>query len=438
MEYININRIITHVNPDLDGMLSILLLRKFGESLFPGVSNAKVDFITASELPNNMTSSQLEKKGTLAVDIGGGRFDSHPTKNGGVGKLDRSAADLVAEKLGLLNVEIWNPLIEYTRMHDTAAHGLYSTDPLHHIFSLNSILEGITLKYENDSETLLERGIQIITVIPSYVANINLEFNIVLMTEIINKYFVLKGIDLLGNDEELNHFRQWYIQMKTDPDLTFGKHPLDRLVAVRSLLHGAYYFFDKDENLLQDYAFKLIDAILKREYHWFNALKQYRELAILKNIGDLLMSAISSDNGMVIKAARYVNNPDILIYHNPVNGAVTVFIQRRGKLNKYPFENIAARIRLTEAIEKNEKINFDNLASVGTYYGWFLHQSQNILIRGSRKQNNFIPTCIPLNQLIDIVNMEFDHESEYEMNPKFIEAWLGFRNPYFRNKNKRR
>lgn len=435
METVPINTIITHVNPDLDGMLSILLLRKYGESLFPGVSSARIDFIDATDLPYGMAPSQLEKKGMLAVDIGGGRFDSHPVKNGVAMKADRAAADLVAEKLGLIHDEKWKSFIEYTRLHDTIAHGLYSSEPLHHIFSLNSALEGITLRHEDDSGTILEKGIRLISVIPSYVDNSEKDLNKEVMTRIISGFFAVNGIDPDGAEEENEHFRQWYSQMKTDPDLTFGKHPLDRLVALRSLLQGAFYHFDQNETLLQDYAILLFEAILARERQWYTAVKQYREEATVKKIGDLRFATISSQNGLVIKASRFVDNPDILIYHNPVNSAVTVFIQRRGKLNKYPFENIAARIRLSEALENKEKIEFDNLASLGTFHGWFLHQSRNLLIRGSRKKIDFIPTSIPLSKLTEIIYMEFDQDGEYEMNPKFIEAWLKFKNPFFRKQN---
>ena len=432
MDSIPINRILTHINPDLDGMLSILLLRKFGDFFFPGVSTAKVNFSSASELPDDMSPAQLEKKGILAVDIGGGRFDSHPTKSGSVGKIDRAAADLVAEKLGLLKDEIWQPLIEYTRMHDTTGHGLYSKEILHHVFSLNSILEGLTLLYENDSTTLLEMGIQIISVIPSYTANKNTEINSGVVIEIINKYFALKGIDQDETIEDFNHFREWYNKVKTNFELTSGKHPLDQLVSLSGMMHGAFYYFEKDENKLQEYTFQALDAILVREQHWYSALKQYKEESKVKKIGGLIIASISSGNGMVIKAARMIDNPDILVYHSPLNGAVTIFIQRRGKLHNFPFENIVARIRLAEAIEKNEKFEFNNLSTVGTYYGWFLHQSRNIIIRGSRKQNDFIPTCIPLSRLNDIIYAEFDHENVYEMNPKFMSAWLKFRNPIFR------
>ncbi|MCB0642715.1 MAG: hypothetical protein KDC44_13800, partial [Phaeodactylibacter sp.] len=119
MEPIPVQKILTHEHPDLDAIMSVLLLKKFGAELFPGVQEAEVIFSPAGTLPEGKSPRQLEKQGIIAVDIGGGRFDSHPSETTGKAKADRSATDLVAETLGVLNHPDWEELIEFSRLHDT-------------------------------------------------------------------------------------------------------------------------------------------------------------------------------------------------------------------------------------------------------------------------------------------------------------------------------
>lgn len=432
MKTIMIKEIITHNNPDLDGMLSILLLKKFGEVHFPGVSSAIVTFHSASKLPHNMSPSMLEKQGILAVDIGGGRFDSHPGEDFSTEKINRSAADLIAEKLGMLTDLNWSPLIEYTRMHDTNPYNPFSKALVHQIFSLNTVIEGFTILHENDSMPILNMGIETISVIPSFIENVNAVQHVHSIRRILDDYYLSRNINSKLETEDSTHFLEWYDLLKTDPSRTYGEHPLERVVALSSLLHGAYYYYEGDNDLLRDFVFQTMDAILVRENYWFDAISQYKTKSIVKRIDKLVISSISSDNGLVIKAARFVDNPDILVYQAPNNLAITILIKRKGKLHSYPFENIVARIRLLEALETNISVNFSNLTSIGSYYGWFFHQSRNLIIRGSRKDNSFIPTSIPFLSILDAIYMEFDIENSIEMSTKFRKSWIEFSNPRFK------
>ena len=110
----NYNTIVTHENPDLDAILSSLLLKLFGEKKFPGVTTAKMEFVSAGTLYKGERSQKLLEQGIITVDTGGGQFDTHPDDNNKVDrdKLNRSASDLVAEYLGVIDDPKWNLLIE--------------------------------------------------------------------------------------------------------------------------------------------------------------------------------------------------------------------------------------------------------------------------------------------------------------------------------------
>lgn len=429
---IPINEILTHEFPDLDAILSVLLLRQFGEPYFPGVSTAKVIFSSAGHLPDDLSPKQLEKKGILAVDIGGGRFDSHPNAQTGKAKNERSATDLVAEYLGVIDHPEWALLVEYARLQDTTGHSLYSTNQMHHLVSLHTFLLGLGILHPDDSEAKLEKGIQIVENIPYYIRHKQDNFSSVLLKEGIQTYLDKQGIDLENPPAWIDLFKQWFDRLQTKAKAAFGKNPMDRMVSLKAICQGAYFRFGEDMEKVQPILELCLEAIFEREKNWQDALDQYDQNTIVKEIGELNLVAIESSNGMVIKAARFRHKPDILVYRNPADGAITVFVQRRGRLEHFPFETLAARIRLAEAIECEEQPDYDHLEAQGTHHGWFLHQSNIMLIRGSKKQTDFIPTKISLENINLLIYSIFDHELEMQLPKAYVEAIWKYRNPLFR------
>ena len=62
--------IITHLNPDLDAMSSVWLLKRF----LPGWDEADVKFI-----PAGVVKLKIDEEETLVVDTGFGKLDHHQT-----------------------------------------------------------------------------------------------------------------------------------------------------------------------------------------------------------------------------------------------------------------------------------------------------------------------------------------------------------------------
>lgn len=86
-------RVVTHERPHLDEIFAFWLLRKYGEKFFPGISSAQLEFVQNGpnlQLPDNV----------IALGVGGGMFDEHPSHNG-ERKREECAATLVAKFLGV-------------------------------------------------------------------------------------------------------------------------------------------------------------------------------------------------------------------------------------------------------------------------------------------------------------------------------------------------
>lgn len=117
-----IEKVLTHERPHLDEIVAIWLLYRFGEKMFPGVSeSAHPDaiqyFKTGGQLPNGKTSADYENEGLLLIGVGGGRFDEHPSESG-ERKKEQCAATLVAEALGLSNKPEFEKILKMTSDND--------------------------------------------------------------------------------------------------------------------------------------------------------------------------------------------------------------------------------------------------------------------------------------------------------------------------------
>lgn len=101
-------KIYTHQRPDLDSRTAAWLLKKFGDAKLPGISNATIYYVSdASEIP--------KEEGIIAVDIGGGPFDHHPTSL----NPDECATTLVAKALGINEDPALEKILKFVLSSDT-------------------------------------------------------------------------------------------------------------------------------------------------------------------------------------------------------------------------------------------------------------------------------------------------------------------------------
>lgn len=422
--------ILTHESPDLDAIMSVLLMTKFGEEKFPGVSTAKIEFASAGKLPGGKSPAELEEEGILCLDIGGGRFDTHPVgtqmdKN----KRERSASDLVGEELGLIYDENWAPLIEYARLQDTQGYSLSSKEYIHHLVSIHTILLGLDIMYSGDSAGKLHAGISILETIPVYIENKAKNFNFKeLLTQMIDRYTFESPSDPEIPTNAYDNFNKWYQRLQLKPKEAFATAELDDMVSLKAIAIGAFYLNEKDREKVYEVLSLCLKAIFTREERWAMALKEFVEKAVSKRINKAMVTHIASENGMVIKASRYKGKGDLIIYRDPKTGATSILRRQKGPLERFPLRELAAKVRLAECEEQGEKVDYESLEAEGTVHGWFLHQSGNLLIKGSPKATDFIPSKIPLELLAKIAYYQlsdnFSFPTKYGMAYMEYRKWM--------------
>lgn len=129
-EQIPCRKLVTHKNPDQDGILAIWLLQHFGEKKFPGTANAPVVFGRFDK-----KAEKLEKMGIICVDMGRGRFDHHPQSE----FPEECAATLVAKELGIADDPALEIILKSTLETDTKG----STHPL----DLSSLIKDLNRQH---------------------------------------------------------------------------------------------------------------------------------------------------------------------------------------------------------------------------------------------------------------------------------------------------
>jgi len=119
-----IKKIYTHLNPHLDEIVAIWLLNRFGEKVFPGISEItnpyKIQYLSGNRFPKS--SEEYEAEGMLLIGTGGGRFDEHPSEDG-KRKEDKCAATLVADALGLSSDPAFDQILRSTANNDLKGAG---------------------------------------------------------------------------------------------------------------------------------------------------------------------------------------------------------------------------------------------------------------------------------------------------------------------------
>ncbi len=151
----HVREIVVHVAPDLDGLVGAWLLRRFGESRFPGASKAPVRFLAGGQVDG----PALEAEGVLAVDVGGGRFDHHfDSTSEATSAPGLCASELVAAELQLAEVKSLTKILGLARRRDIEGVGVKSPDPLDQAGHLVSLIDGWNGLYPDDPDRVLELG----------------------------------------------------------------------------------------------------------------------------------------------------------------------------------------------------------------------------------------------------------------------------------------
>lgn len=445
----NFHTIITHEYPDLDALLCCYLLTTYGEKKYPGIKQAQFLFFPAGQLEK--TPEELEQEGILAVDIGGGRLDTHPVGNSITqDKLELSAANLVAEDLEIQNNIGLKNLLEFTRLQDSCGQSISSKSPIDHAMALPNMIKGALLVFkQNFSEMVksffpifqaIERseeykniafcteelpfviGITQDKVCFPKIHNLKSIFSLYLANRYLNKEIVQDIPDQviwydflalleqynISNIEEIQKvisFLQNLLEKRYFLDTVDEK---DTVASLVNIINGLYLIGNNDFFPTLNTIFLLLDSIIAYEKSWNQGIEEYNNKKEIHIIHSKKIVAIEAKNGTVLKVARWQDHPDIIVYHDLQYGNYSITLNKTGKLSKFSLSNLAYKIRIYESIYQKIIIeDINNLSKIGELYGWFLHQSQKMLLHGSLKSMRE-PSHIPFDVLIQLVISELD------------------------------
>jgi len=152
-------KIITHVNPDLDAVCSVWLLKRF----LLGWQEVEIDFVRADDKQIDKDNNDL-----VYVDVGLGKFDHHQTnKHISASKLcwDYIQEIRAGEKLGLLEENAINRLVDIVTQVDNNDDSLWPEAKDDRFqFYLQNLVEGWRELPLNDLE-VIEEGFKMLDVI---------------------------------------------------------------------------------------------------------------------------------------------------------------------------------------------------------------------------------------------------------------------------------
>jgi len=188
---------------------------------------------------------------------------------------------------------------------------------------------------------------------------------------------------------------------------------IDAKVDIFSILYGLNQVNGSDfQKTFQDME-NILDSVVALGKDWETAISQYEAGSSLFKVGNkkkVKIVAVEAESGSVFRVARWKDKADLIIYQHPMNKNTTISIRRNGPLKYFTLNSLSRLVRTAEMIETKTRTDTDKLDSIGESCGWFLHSSEILLIKGSPKAPQMIPSKIPFQTLTEIVLCFFDTE----------------------------
>lgn len=437
-----ITEVVTHQHPDLDAILSIHLLVEHGREAFPGVEQASYTFVSANSLPGGKSAEQLEAEGVLAVDTGGGRFDTHPIEGeSNEEKWDTCASQLVASFLGVDNDPAYRFLLPYTLNHDARGQSLTSREATHHLLAPHGLIEGLHRNIEDDTKVVAAMRRMLAGLAAAGAGDeppreeTAQRFDRTLTRFLESGDFgdpthVRKEMPewpAEGECHQLARQQGWEFRrdleklLKEAAWLLAGAEnavpsvELERRVLLPAALDGLAKLHGEDSDEYREAAYPLFHAAVQREADWFSAIDDVERSARVVRGRGISLVAIASRNGLSIKAARYRRGANAVLYYDPGTGNVT--LQSGQKPDGSPILNltrISGRLRAAELVRRkgNGPKPPRDINDVGLVAGWFLHPSLKLLNRGSPKAQDVESSALSWPELIEMVRTDLRPEEK--------------------------
>ncbi len=342
-----IKEIVTHFRPHADELVALMLLKKFpeGEKKFPGVSTAKISFLSTGELPEGKTADDFPE--TIFLGCGGGMFDEHATsqKERVEGEI---CATLVAKYLGLDRDEALQKTLFFLKEEDLHGSKVKNELPM--------VIKFIH-QYSTDAEKIYQ------------------------WTE--TAYFA----DFLKEEKDSTPKDKWQ----------------------RPTLENTFDLLKKEGNSEAENWKKFADEAIKfRQEQFEKAKKEFRELGKMEKIiawdgKPLMVAHIESDNEEMNKYAR--SNGAHLVVQFTSRGNVSIMTDTKRKID---LSKAFVLLRLAEqhfrgGIKVKDGTELSKEGFVKGIPTWYLFHTKAMGFNGSLTASNVEPTKIPHQKVIELV-----------------------------------
>ena len=356
-----ITEIVTHFRPHADELVALMLLKDFkeGEEKFPGVSNAKISFLSTGGLPEGKTASNFPDK--IFLGIGGGIFDEHRTDIK-EREEDETCTTLVSKYLGLDKDLGLERIIYFVKEDDL--HGSKVKD------GLSVMIKFLHSCYKDDVEKIYK------WVETSYFAEYKKDKNFI------------ESIKDNSNFENLyfDYKSKWKAPTYESSLLCLESENYSGLVEWKSFMEKALKY--------QDDQYK--DALKKFD------TEAKKETFIIHDGKKITLAVITSDNEEMNKASR-TRATDVTVIFNS-RGNVGIFTYHKKNIN---LTKVFVLLRMAEQYYsgvikiKDEK----ELSQEGIVGGipWYLISARNAGYNGSLTTKDIEPTKIPKDKIIEFI-----------------------------------
>ncbi len=341
-----ISRIVTHLRPHADELVALMLLRTFkqGEEFFPGIMQAKLEYMATGLISEGKTT--LDFPDTVFLGCGGGIFDEHSTFKTDH-KIGSCCTTLVAEKLGVLKEKGLERILFQVLREDEVGAKVKHEIP--------SIIKLLHNKYPNEPEKVATWTVE--------------AYEAVYKHDLLNKIYVQEPITF----EHVFSILQ--------------KQNSAKAIEWKSIGDGA---IDYQNQRFQEAGI------------YFNTHAQIENLNI-PEIGNIKIASIITDNEETNRAARF-KGVSVLIQFN-TRGNCAIFTDYKKKLD---LTNTFVMLRLAEQSYRGSVEIKDThlLSKEGFTEGipyWFLFHTRQMGFNGSLTTSDIPPTMIPHEKIINIV-----------------------------------
>lgn len=425
-----ITYIATHVRPDIEELLAIVMLILHGEKVYPGVSTAKLTFVNP-EMPDYEHHIALHPE-VLPVGVWHGDLDEHPMPGfpNDPAKKGKCAATLVAEKLGIANNPEWKKLLTSVTANDLWGIGspfdvayilkvlydnadksaiswaLMAIRAVHHEEKKN-VLEHTTYDFAGKA-WLFDRIFTLWLKLKFGKEEISKEAQLAFAFDSSDKQLglALQTAKELGVEDNQNlNFLLNYAKARPVADNMFGIKGLPALI----LQYYSAVNPEMAQTAALDWAFRGIEAKYQEQKYFLEVtgseFKKKAKIKKFKTAGrkrKLKLVTVRSDVRYLAKYARSkLGGGCAVIIQKTTAGNVQIFTNKVYGLN---LDLLSEKLRLAEqeAMGKVEVTDPAQLRAEGMLANWYYHHEGQMLLNGSLKAV-VPPTLLSLKKIRELV-----------------------------------